>query len=469
MFQIRKSAVFVLIAIIALGLTAGSSQANAQLFMGPSNLNNRILTLQQQLNQLKAQQIIQDKVQQLKLTGPVLAYDHQKNCAVDEHTPTNYKTYLTHFACGHVTVLANGTVVRKFTLIADDFNGTGAPYIISTNVFGIGKPTLENKSGYQPVIFHGWTFNGSIPGPTLRVTAGDHVQLTLINAKDSAFPHSLHMHSMHPGIMDGMSGAAGMVEPGGHFIYNFTAAPVGVYPYHCHMFPVEEHISRGLYGMLIIDPITPRPPAVELVGMLNSYSFSFQGLNGSGHFTPTLPATYQQMKQNLSAVESADDEGNGPDNQFYSINGMPFGYIGPNEVHLQTHKEYRMYLANMVEFDPANSFHIHGTLGTFTESGTLNSSKVYTDIVLLQQGDRGIFEFSYPYAGQFMFHSHINHFSDLGWTGFFNVTDSGGPLFTSMDPYYTGQTNSTQVPISTSSPTLSHLAGGAPAVQEVPK
>jgi FtsP/CotA-like multicopper oxidase with cupredoxin domain len=333
-----------------------------------------------------------------------------------------------------MTILDNNTTIRKFTLIADDFNGSGKPIVISSNVAGLGKPIVEQN--YQPVIFHAWTFNGTVPGPTLRVTVGDHVQLTLINSKDSVFAHSLHMHSMHPGIMDGMQGPAGMVEPGHKFVYNFTAAPVGVYPYHCHMAPVEEHISRGLYGMLIIDPTTPRPPAIEMVGTLNGYTYSYEGLNGSGHYPEAgvsyIPPTMQELRKNLTNAISMRDEGNGPDNSFYSMNGVPFSYIGQDMIHLQTHKEYRLYLLNMLEFDLANSFHIHGTMGTFTESGTLNSSKIYTDIVLLQQGDRGIFEFSYPYPGQFMAHSHINHFSSLGWTLFFDVSDKSGPFFTNM-------------------------------------
>ena len=93
-----------------------------------------------------------------------------------------------------------------------------------------------------------------------------------------------------------MSGAAGMIEPGQKFVYDFIANPPGVYPYHCHMFPVEEHVSRGLYGMMIIDPVTPRPQAVEMVMMLNAYSYSYEGVNGSGHFTPTLPATQRQIE-----------------------------------------------------------------------------------------------------------------------------------------------------------------------------
>jgi manganese oxidase len=396
----------VLISPIILGSLPGASSAHAQTFPG---------FLPSQAPTTYVQKVIQ--------------YDHQKNCATDQHTETTYKSYLTHFACGHVTVLANGTTLRQFTLITDDYHGTGKPIVISSNTYGLGKPLTSSNQTYKPVIFHAWTFNGTVPGPTMRFTQGDHVQIKVINAKDSQFPHSLHMHSMHPGPMDGMSGAAGMIEPGTSLTYDFVAQPTGVYPYHCHMFPVEEHISRGLYGMMIIDPPTPRPQATEMVMMLNSYTYSFQGVNGSGHLTPTLPATQQQIEKNLTDVTQKSDENNGPDNQFYSVNGMPFGYVGKDSVHLTTGTPYRIYLANMVEFDPVNSFHMHGNMFNYWASGTLNSSKIYTDIVTLGQGDRGIVQFHYNFPGQFMFHAHVNHFSDLGWIGFFSVDNKPGPPF----------------------------------------
>jgi len=389
----------------------------------------QISSLQKQLYNAQHVDQIKQQAFDAKLLQPVAQSDKAKNCAIDQHTPTTFKTYLTHFACGQVSVLPNGTALRKFTLIADDYNGTGKPIEISTNTPGLGKPLTSSNQTYKPVIFHAWTFNGTVPGPTMRFTQGDHVQITVSVTNDSKFPHSLHMHSMHPGAMDGMSGAAGMIEPGKSLTYGFVAQPAGVYPYHCHMFPVEEHISRGLYGMMIIDPKTPRPQATEMVMMLNSYTYSFQGVNGSGHLIPTLPASMQDIQKNLSAVEFNSDEGNGPDNQFYSVNGMPFGYVGNDSIHLTTGTPYRIYLANMVEFDPVNSFHMHGNMFNYTPSGTLNSSKIYTDIVTLGQGDRGMLEFHYNYPGQFMFHAHINHFSDLGWIGFFSVDNKSGPPF----------------------------------------
>lgn len=348
-----------------------------------------------------------------RVAMPIIQYDKEKHCSVDQHTITDYRTYLTHFSCGHLTIFNNGTVLRQFTLFVNDYHGSGAPIVISKNTT-------------DPVIFHAWMFNGSVPGPTIRVTQGDHVKITVVNSNESAFIHSMHMHSIHQGSIDGVMGQSGMIFPGTNFTYDFIANPAGVYPYHCHMAPVEEHISRGLYGQLIIDPVTPRPHAVEMVMTLNSYTYSYEGLNGSGHFAPTTPATMKQIRDNLTAVQENSDENNGPDNQFYSVNGMPFGYEGKQMIHLFTHTPYRIYLMNMVEFDPVNSFHIHGTMGNYTSMGTLTTPKVYTDLILLQQADRGIFEFSYNFPGEFMFHSHINHFSDLGWVGFFSVTSRAG-------------------------------------------
>jgi len=166
----------------------------------------------------------------------------------------------------------------------------------------------------------------------------------------------------------------------------------------------------------------------------------------------TLPATMQQIKQNLSQVEENSDEGNGPDNQFYSVNGMPFGYVGRDSIHLTVGTPYRIYLANMVEFDPVNNFHMHGVMFYYWPAGTTESSRIYTDIVSLMQGDRGIVDFHYDYPGIFLFHSHLNHFSDLGWLGTFNVTNA---------------VPTSTVPIATTSPSLSSLAGGSVSPQEV--
>ena len=65
---------------------------------------------------------------------------------------------------------------------------------------------------------------------------------------------------------------------------------------------------------------------------------------------------------------------------------------------------YRIYLVNMLEFDPLNNFHLHGNLFDYYSSGTSLKADYKSDIVPLMQGDRGILEFKYPVSR----HVHVS-------------------------------------------------------------
>ena len=92
-----------------------------------------------------------------------------------------------------------------------------------------------------------WTFNDSVPGPTIRATEGDLVRIHFTN--EGSKPHSLHFHGIHKAEMDGVFESIGT---GGKFTYEFYAEPVGLHLYHCHVHPVEEHIAHGLYGACLV-------------------------------------------------------------------------------------------------------------------------------------------------------------------------------------------------------------------------
>jgi nitrite reductase (NO-forming) len=55
------------------------------------------------------------------------------------------------------------------------------------------------------------------------------------------------------------------VMPGDSIHFRFVARVPGAFMYHCGTAPVAAHISNGMYGALIVDPRTPRPPAQEFV------------------------------------------------------------------------------------------------------------------------------------------------------------------------------------------------------------
>jgi manganese oxidase len=337
-------------------------------------------------------------------------YDKIKGCATDQHTPTTYVTYLTHFSCGHIHIAPNGTIFRTFVLNYDDYHGVGKPIQISA------------QNGSDPVLFHAWLVNGSLPGPTMRMSVGDHIIITLVNSKDSAFTHNFHMHNIHPADADGMMGPSSLVFPGANYTYRFTANPAGVYPWHCHMLPTQEHINRGLFGTMIIDPATPRQSAVEMVMTLNGFSYNWQDYRtGTPHVSVSFPCTAKMLKTNQTGCQEESSDDSQPDNQFYSVNGMAFGYDIPHPIVLHVNIPYRIYLTNMLEFEPLNSFHIHANMFYFYQSGTFPSAPQYTDTIMLGQGQRGIVQLEFPFPGLYFFHSHINHQSDLGWQGFFLV------------------------------------------------
>jgi FtsP/CotA-like multicopper oxidase with cupredoxin domain len=318
-------------------------------------------------------------------------YDNLKNCAIDlDKRPTSIE-YITYFNCGRVSENEdNGQTIREFTLIVD-----------------------ENKTipiSGQGHILNGWTYNGTVPGPTMRMTEGDLVRIKVINSADNAKAHSLHMHSIHSADMDGVEGSGGTIAPGSSFTYEFVASPYGVYPYHCHVNPIADHINRGLYGMMIIDPKEPRPQMTEFAMMMNAYDLDYDQEG------PTM------IRPVNTTLEELEEEGE-RDNEIYTVNGKAFDYMY-NPIQIQAGQSYRIYLVNMVEFDPINNFHLHGNIFDYYTSGTDETADFKNDIVTLSQGDRGILEFQYKIPGKYMFHAHVTEFTDLGWMGFFDVRDS---------------------------------------------
>src|SRR5262245_21001995 len=114
------------------------------------------------------------------------------------------------------------------------------------------------------LFFPAWTYNGQVPGPTIRATEGDRIRVNFKNL--GSHSHTMHFHGWHPPAVDGaLPGQE--VQPGESFVYEFDADPFGVHLYHCHTVPLKRHIHKGLYGAYIVDPKGGRPPADELVMM----------------------------------------------------------------------------------------------------------------------------------------------------------------------------------------------------------
>ncbi len=95
-----------------------------------------------------------------------------------------------------------------------------------------------------------WTFDGTIPGPVVRVTEGDVIEFTLINPASNKNSHSIDFHAAEVDVLDEFA----PVKPGEKKQFTFVAKRAGVYMYHCGAPTMAQHIARGMYGVIIVDP-----------------------------------------------------------------------------------------------------------------------------------------------------------------------------------------------------------------------
>src|SRR5687767_12825947 len=221
--------------------------------------------------------------------GPPVGHEmHGANVAVGTLRPGGFDptAYLDRFDYGVVSTLPNGQTQRQYHIVATDQEIEVAPGIF----------------------FPAWTYNGQVPGPTLRCTEGDRLRVTFVNS--GSHPHTIHFHGIHAANMDGVFE---VVDPGKTFTYEFDAEPFGLQLYHCHAIPLKRHIHKGLYGTFIIDPKAGRPPAKEMVMMMNGFDTNFDG-----------------------------------DNEVYAVNTVGFHYQD-HPIELKVGELNRIYLVNMTE------------------------------------------------------------------------------------------------------------------------
>jgi len=115
--------------------------------------------------------------------------------------------------------------------------------------------TLHSKEVDLPIdnkgtMYKAWTFDGQVPGPVVRITEGDTVEFTLTNSKENKNSHSIDFHASQLDVVENF----GQIKPGETKRFTFTAKYPGVFFYHCGSDPMIQHIARGMFGVIIVDP-----------------------------------------------------------------------------------------------------------------------------------------------------------------------------------------------------------------------
>jgi FtsP/CotA-like multicopper oxidase with cupredoxin domain len=306
--------------------------------------------------------------------GTVGTVDHAKN----GFDPSKI---LYDWDVGTTSKARNGQTVREFEVYAQD-------------------KEIEIAPG---LFFPAWTYNGRVPGPILRATEGERLRIHFHNG--GSHPHTMHFHGLHNARMDGVPGVGdGDIQPGDSTVYEFDAFPFGCHLYHCHSTPLKRHIHKGLYGGFIIDPDPKKHGDIARRRTL-------EGAKDAG------------IREMVMVMNAFDTDFDG-ENDVYAVNSIAFAYQHA-PIKVGNDEDIRLYLINITEFDPLNSFHLHGNFFDYFDTGTSLDKTVHTDTIMQCQAQRGILEFNFRgyEPGMHMFHAHQTEFVELGWMGFFDVVD----------------------------------------------
>lgn len=96
-----------------------------------------------------------------------------------------------------------------------------------------------------------WTFNGTVPGPMVRVKQNDTVEFRMKNSAASKNIHSIDIHAVNG---PGGGAKATQTPPGGKTGFVWKNLNPGLYIYHCASAHIPTHIANGMYGLLLVEP-----------------------------------------------------------------------------------------------------------------------------------------------------------------------------------------------------------------------
>ncbi|HWO76933.1 MAG TPA: multicopper oxidase family protein [Bacillus sp. (in: firmicutes)] len=266
-----------------------------------------------------------------------------------------------------------------------------------------------------------WTFNGSVPGPEIRVTEGEKVKVNLRNELPD--PVTIHWHGLPvPNNMDGIPGVTmNAVQPRETFTYEFTASVPGTYWYHSHQDGVNQ-VDKGLYGSFIIEPKEGLDVDRDYTLVLDEWmgqSESMDMENDSDHNMDTMNENDDSSSDmegmdhsSIGNMEGMDMEGSesdmGHDMSMYNIftiNGKSGDSIEPLQV--KEGEKVRIRLVNAGYM--SHNIHIHGQgiQVVSTDGQPITNAETFKDQVIpVAPGERFDIEFIADNPGNWWIECH---------------------------------------------------------------
>jgi nitrite reductase (NO-forming) len=278
-----------------------------------------------------------------------------------------------------------------------------APALMTGKVHDIDLPIIEkDMTVAEGFVVHAWTFGGTVPGPTIRVSLGDTVNVHLKNTGQMS--HSIDFHASQTAMNHQMV----EIKPGATFTYTFTADYAGVWMYHCGTAPALHHIANGMFGMVIVEPKGGLPTVDKEVAIVQSEWY---------------------LGAQAQPVDYAKANAAAPAPDYVVFNGVANQYKD-NPIAVPTNGRVRVFVLD-VGPNIDSSFHVVGTIfDTVTKEGIQlakgNAGGWGSQAVDLSPAQGAIIEFSPKEDGMYPMVTHAFNFVGRGAIGIF-VAGDGDP------------------------------------------
>lgn len=244
------------------------------------------------------------------------------------------------------------------------------------------------------VFYNAWTFNGTVPGPVLRVKEGDTIHFTMKNL-DPNVPHSMDFHAVHAAPSKKFID----VMPNEEGAFTYPANTPGVFMYHCGTKPVLMHIANGMYGVIIVEPKDGYPTDAE------------------------IDREYTIVQSEWYKENDYEDFLNG-EPTYVVFNGSTFSLI-EHPLLAKVGDKVRLYVNN-VGPNEVSSFHIVGTvMDRVYVDGNPKNVLYGLQTMMLPASGGAVLEFTVTEEGDYPIVTHQFNHASKGAAGILRVTKDG--------------------------------------------
>jgi nitrite reductase (NO-forming) len=252
------------------------------------------------------------------------------------------------------------------------------------------------------------TFDGQIPGPMLRVRVGDTIELHLTNDTSSQLPHSIDLHAV-----TGPGGGAlfTQIMPGEASSFTFQALQPGLYVYHCATASIGHHISSGMYGLILVEPVGGLPPVDREFYVMQGELYTTQPFGTAGH----LDFSHEKML----------DE----DAEYFTFNGAAGALaMDENAMRAQVGETVRIYFG-VGGPNAISSFHLIGEIfdRVYDQASLTSPPLLDVQTTLVAPGGATMVEFKLDVPGRYILVDHALSRAERGLAGYLYAEGEENP------------------------------------------